>query len=126
MMHVMLTHSLIKPSAGRRICPNIEFHRTCCTISDAHRLRHLQPVADILYLLQCLVTGMLVLVKMDDVPGQGVCNVIRALPKPEWLSSNYAQLSEIFGVDHYRKLFRTAQDRVLSFKLEPAGEMARR
>ena len=58
-------------------------------------MRHtVQPVGDILHLLQCLLTGMLVLVKEDNVPGEGLWKTIRALPPPEWLTNNEMALVE--------------------------------
>ncbi|EJD05897.1 uncharacterized protein FOMMEDRAFT_119268 [Fomitiporia mediterranea MF3/22] len=85
-------------------------------------MRHsCQPIADILHLLQCLLTGMLVLVKEEEVPGEGVWRTTRGLPPPEWVSANEAILLQIFGSSHYRKLFRAANDKRLAFKvhLEP-------
>lgn len=82
-------------------------------------MRHtVQPVGDILHLLQCLLTGMLVLVKEDNVPGEGLWKTIRALPPPEWLTNNEVALVEVFGATHYRKLFKAASDKRSAFKLE--------
>lgn len=85
-------------------------------------MRHTcQPVGDILHLLQCLLTGMLVLVKEEEVVGEGVWKTTRGLPPPEWISANEAVLLQIFGANHYKKLFRAANDKRLAFKvnLEP-------
>ncbi|KAL5533080.1 hypothetical protein ACEPAF_4856 [Sanghuangporus sanghuang] len=82
-------------------------------------MRHsCQPIADILHLLQCLLTGMLVLVKEEEVPGEGVWKTTRGLPPPEWISANEAILLQIFGASHYRKLFRAANDKRLAFKVQ--------
>ncbi|KAI5124544.1 hypothetical protein M0805_003066 [Coniferiporia weirii] len=81
-------------------------------------MRHTcQPVGDILHLLQCLLTGMIVLVKEEEVPGEGVWRTTRGLPPPEWISANEAILLQIFGSSHYRKLFRAANDKRLAFKV---------
>lgn len=81
-------------------------------------MRHtVQPVGDILHLLQCLLTGMVVLVKEEEVPGEGLYKTIRGLPPPEWISANEMQLLEIFGPAHYRRLFKAANDKRLAFKL---------
>ncbi|KAI0054038.1 hypothetical protein FA95DRAFT_27992 [Auriscalpium vulgare] len=76
------------------------------------------PVADLLHLLQCLVTGVLVLVKEENVPGEGLYRTIRGLPPIEWVSAHMPQLTEIFGEHHYRTLFRAASDKRIAFKLE--------
>ncbi|KAI8998719.1 hypothetical protein BD414DRAFT_526865 [Trametes punicea] len=84
-------------------------------------LRHTVPaVADLLHLLQCLLTGMVVLIKEEQVPGEGVYRTIRGLPPVEWVSSHEAALVEIFGTSHYRQLFRAASDTRVAFKLERA------
>ncbi|KAA1471202.1 hypothetical protein DENSPDRAFT_98649 [Dentipellis sp. KUC8613] len=82
-------------------------------------MRHtVPPVADLLHLLQCLLTGLLVLVKEEFVPGEGVLRTIRGLPPIEWVSSHEQMLKTIFGSTHYRALFRAAGDKRVAFKLE--------
>jgi hypothetical protein len=82
-------------------------------------LRHsVPPIADMLYLLQCLLTGVFLLVKEEQVPGEGTYRTIRGLPPVEWVTAHEAELVRIFGVPHYRTLFRAAGDRRTSFKLE--------
>ncbi|KAI0361997.1 hypothetical protein BV20DRAFT_393638 [Pilatotrama ljubarskyi] len=84
-------------------------------------LRHTVPaVADLLHLLQCLLTGMVVLIKEEQVPGEGVYRTIRGLPPVEWVTSHEAALVDIFGPSHYRQLFRAASDTRVAFKLERA------
>lgn len=79
-------------------------------------MRHTcQPVGDILHLLQCLLTGMFVLVRDEEVPGEGVWRTTRGLPPADWVAANEAMLLQIFGATHYRKLFRTATDKRLAF-----------
>ncbi|THH06766.1 hypothetical protein EW145_g3861 [Phellinidium pouzarii] len=81
-------------------------------------MRHTcQPVGDILHLLQCLLTGMIVLIKEEEVPGEGVWRTTRGLPPPEWISANEVTLLQIFGSSHYRKLFRAANDKRFAFKV---------
>ena len=83
-------------------------------------LRHTVPaVADLLHLLQCLLTGMVVLVK-EEQETQGVYRTIRGLPPVEWVASHEAALVDIFGASHYRQLFRAAGDTRVAFKLERA------
>ncbi|KAK7693576.1 hypothetical protein QCA50_003145 [Cerrena zonata] len=82
-------------------------------------MRHNVPaVGDLLHLLQCLLTGMLVLVKEEQVPGEGVYRTIRALPPADWVGAHESQLTEIFGSTHYKQLFRAASDTRVAFKLE--------
>ncbi|OBZ75540.1 hypothetical protein A0H81_04407 [Grifola frondosa] len=84
-------------------------------------MRHTVPaIADLLHLLQCLLTGMIVLLKEEQVPGEGVWRTIRALPPVEWVNNNEATLTEILGPTHYRQLFRAAGDNRVAFKLERA------
>ena len=84
-------------------------------------LRHtVPPIADLLYLFQCLLTGVFLLVKEDHVPGEGTYRTIRGLPPVEWVAAHEADLIRIFGVPHYRALFRAAGDKRTSFKLEHA------
>ena len=84
-------------------------------------LRHTVPaIADLLHLLQCLLTGMVVLVKEEQVPGEGMYRTIRGLPPVEWVTSHEAALVDIFGASHYRQLFRAASDNRVAFKLERA------
>ncbi|TFK54914.1 hypothetical protein OE88DRAFT_1653474 [Heliocybe sulcata] len=88
-------------------------------------MRHtVPPIADILHLLQCLLTGMLVLVKEEQTPDEGLYRTIRALPPAEWISTHEAALTEVFGSSHYRQLFKAASDPRIAFKLE--HEPARR
>lgn len=82
-------------------------------------MRHtVTPIADILHLLQCLLTGMLVLVKEEHSPEEGLYRTIRALPPADWVSSHEAALTEVFGSAHYRQLFKAANDNRIAFKLE--------
>ena len=88
-------------------------------------MRHtVQPVGDILNLIQCLLTGMVVLVKEEHVPGEGVWVTTRGLPPPEWISVNEVMLQQIFGASHYKKLFRAANDKRMAFKahLQPESK----
>jgi len=82
-------------------------------------MRHTVPaVGDLLHLLQCLLTGMVVLVKEESVPGVGLERTIRALPPVEWVHSHETMLTEIFGRTHFRQLFKAAGDNRIAFKLE--------
>lgn len=81
-------------------------------------MRHNVPaIGDLLHLLQCLLTGLIVLVK-EEPAGEGMDRTIRALPPASWVSAHESQLTEIFGASHYRQLFRAASDSRVAFKLE--------
>lgn len=85
-----------------------------------HLLRHtVRPIKDLLYLLQCLLTGMFLLVMEEDVPGQGGVRTIRALPPGDWVAGHQSELVRIFGTAHYRQLLRAASDTRIAFKCEP-------
>ena len=85
-----------------------------------HLLRHtVRPISDLLCLLQCLVTGMFLLVMEEDIPGQGGVRTIRALPPADWVAGHEADLVKIFGSTHYRQLLRAASDTRIAFKCEP-------
>ncbi|KAI0798059.1 hypothetical protein C8Q75DRAFT_801951 [Abortiporus biennis] len=82
-------------------------------------MRHnVSAIGDLLHLLQCLLTGMIVLVKEDPVPAQGIHRTIRALPPADWVSAHEPSLVEIFGMPQYRQLLRAASDSRVAFKLE--------
>jgi len=82
-------------------------------------MRHsVPPIANILHLLQCLLPGMLVIVKVEDVQGQGVYTTSRGLPPAEWVDTHRQLLCDIFGTSHYRRLFRAASDSRIAFKVE--------
>jgi hypothetical protein len=85
-----------------------------------HLLRHtVRPISDLLNLLQCLITGMFLLVLEEDVPGQGGVRTIRALPPADWVAAHETELVKIFGSTHYRQLLRSASDSRIAFKCEP-------
>ncbi|KAI0341692.1 hypothetical protein BDW22DRAFT_262976 [Trametopsis cervina] len=84
-----------------------------------HLLRHtVRPISDLLNLLQCLLTGMFLLIMEEDVPGQGGVRTIRALPPADWVAGHESELVKIFGSTHYRQLLRSASDTRIAFKCE--------
>jgi hypothetical protein len=80
------------------------------------------PIADLLHLLQCLLTGMLLLVKEEMVPGTGLVKTARALPSASWMAANQARLVDIFGPSHYQLLFKAASNNAAAFKAEVIPE----
>lgn len=82
-------------------------------------LRHTVPeVGDLLHLLQCLLTGMVVLIKEEQMAGGVVERTIRGLPPAEWVTSHQGVLTDILGPSHFKALFRAASDQRVAFKLE--------
>ncbi|TFY81013.1 hypothetical protein EWM64_g2996 [Hericium alpestre] len=82
-------------------------------------MRHtVPPISDLLHLLQCLLTGLVVLVKEEHVPGDGCLRTIRGLPPMEWVTSHEQMLKTIVSPTHYRALYRAAGDPRVAFKLE--------
>ena len=64
--------------------------------------RHnLPPIADILYILQCLIPGLLTTDLAGNAPGQGNFTTSRKLPPVEWVDANRDKLLAIFGTRHY-------------------------
>lgn len=99
----------------RRVQWEMVFH------SNIFLMRHaVRPICDLLYLLQCLLTGMLVLIMEEDVPGQGHLRTVRALPPADWVASHEPELARVFGPAHFRQLLRASSDTRVAFKLEPA------
>jgi hypothetical protein len=74
------------------------------------------PVADILHLLQCLIPGMLTVVMVEQVPGQGTWTTSRGLPPCEWVDANREQLAAIFGREHYARIRHASTTKTMSFK----------
>ncbi|KAF9516266.1 hypothetical protein BS47DRAFT_689195 [Hydnum rufescens UP504] len=55
------------------------------------------PLADIMYMLQVLVPGMLLLVRVDHIPTVGDQKITRALPPEEWTLEHAEELEYILG-----------------------------
>jgi hypothetical protein len=110
-------------SPDRRVQWQMVFH------SDifATQRKLVQPLSDILNLIQCLLTGMVTLV-MEEQVQDGHYETSRGLPKVEWVDANEATLVAIFGQSHYRKLYRACSDPKYSFRTEfrPASHHASR
>ncbi|KAH9842809.1 uncharacterized protein C8Q71DRAFT_222139 [Rhodofomes roseus] len=104
-------------SRERRVQWEMVFHSALFPL-----MRHNVPaIGDLLHLIQCLLTGMVVLVKEECLSGGGVERTIRALPPVEWVASYEGRLTEILGSTHFRQLFRAAGDNRNAFKLEREG-----
>ncbi|KAF8582677.1 hypothetical protein K439DRAFT_1391479 [Ramaria rubella] len=80
-------------------------------------LRHsVQPVGDMLHLLQCLMPGLLLVVHIEDG-----WRTARGLPPADWININQQLLVDILGQSHFRRLNRAASDPKLAFMAAPAS-----
>jgi hypothetical protein len=98
----------------RRVQWEMVFH----SATFAYMRQTCKPVADLLHLLQCLMVGVVVLVKEERAPGQPLYRTIRGLPPVEWVSNSRDRLVDVLGGDIYRALYRAAGDKRTSFMLE--------
>ena len=73
------------------------------------------PIADILYLLQCLIPGLLTIDFAENEPGQGKLTNSRGLPPAEWVDANRDNLLAIFGAPHYTLLRNAAATKTAAF-----------
>ena len=81
-------------------------------------MRHtVQPIADILHILQCILTGLLVLVKEEHI-SNGYERTVRGLPPVDWITANEMRLVHVCGESHYKKLFKAANEARVAFMLE--------
>jgi len=78
------------------------------------------PINDILYLIQCLLTG-LVTVVLEEQLDDGVYRTTRGLPPVTWFSANEALLADIFDPSHLRALRRACSDTSKAYHLEIIG-----
>lgn len=78
------------------------------------------PINDILYLIQCLLTG-LVTVVLEEQLDDGVYRTTRGLPPVTWFSANEALLADIFEPSHLRALRKACSDTSKSYHLEIIG-----
>lgn len=100
-------------SPERRVQWQMVFH------SDIFATQRLivQPISDILNLVQCLLTGLVTLVYEEQLP-QGAYTTTRGLPSAQWINANETALLEIFGRTHFKQLWKASSDRATSFKVD--------
>ncbi|KAJ2916047.1 hypothetical protein MD484_g4379, partial [Candolleomyces efflorescens] len=75
------------------------------------------PINDILYLIQCLLTGLVTVVFEEHLP-QGIHRTSRGLPPVAWVNENEVALTEIFGVSHFAALRKACGDTKASYMLQ--------
>lgn len=101
-------------SPDRKLQWQMTFHAT-----TFFTLRHsCPPIQDILYLLQCLIPGMLVIAKVEDIPREAVYTTSRALPPADWVSAHQDMLVDIFGAQHFRQIFRAASNDRMAYHVD--------
>ncbi|KAJ7240595.1 hypothetical protein C8J57DRAFT_1438955 [Mycena rebaudengoi] len=71
--------------------------------------------ADIVNLVQCLVTGVATLV-FEESNGHETCTMTRGLPPRLWIDRNKQKLREVFGDKHYWLLRTAYGDTTSSFR----------
>ncbi|KAF9246546.1 hypothetical protein BU15DRAFT_39570 [Melanogaster broomeanus] len=100
-------------SPERRVQWQMVFH------SDVFATQRLivQPISDILNLVQCLLTGLVTLVYEEQLP-QGCYTTTRGLPSVQWINANQTALLEVFGHSHFKQLWKASNDRTTSFKVD--------
>lgn len=99
-------------SADRRVQWEMVFHSD---IFATQRLL-LRPIADILNLLQCILTGLVTLVHEEHLAG-AVYTTTRGLPSAQWIIENQIALIDIFHPypGHYQKLLKACSTPNASF-----------
>lgn len=75
------------------------------------------PVNEILFLIQCLLTGLVTIVYEERVDGV-LYRTTRGLPPAAWVNSNEAALTDIFGHAHFRALRKACNGTETAYKLE--------
>lgn len=75
------------------------------------------PINDILYLIQCLLTG-LVTVVFEEHEDTAIYRTTRGLPPVAWLNEKEPFLIEIFGEARLKLLKKACSDTKVAFKLD--------
>ncbi|KIY64927.1 hypothetical protein CYLTODRAFT_401202 [Cylindrobasidium torrendii FP15055 ss-10] len=101
-------------SPDRRIQWQMVFHSD--TFESVRKI--CQPVADILYILQCLLTGLVTVVFEENVAGEGLYRTTRGLPPAQWVAANADALHRVLGDERFRSLHRACNDTQSSFHLQ--------
>lgn len=100
-------------SPERRVQWQMVFH------SDifATQRKLVAPLSDMLNIIQCLLTGMVVLAHEEHMP-QGLYRTSRGLPSADWVNVNQEALIHVFGRSHYNQLWRSCKDQTVAYKLD--------
>ncbi|KAH7884195.1 hypothetical protein F5I97DRAFT_2066285, partial [Phlebopus sp. FC_14] len=68
------------------------------------------PLCDIFYLLQSLIPGMLVIIRLDEIDDLGEEEYTRVLPRPPWPEEHIAELEFILGQARASDVVKAASD----------------
>jgi len=100
-------------SPERRVQWQMVFH------SDifATQRKLVAPLSDMLNLIQCLLTGMVVLMHEEQM-AEGLYRTSRGLPSAEWVNINQQALINVFGRAHFNQLWRACNDQTIAYKLD--------
>lgn len=100
-------------SPERRVQWQMVFH------SDvfATQRKLVAPLSDMLNVIQCLLTGMVVLIHEEEM-AQSIYRTSRGLPPAEWVNLNQQTLVNVFGRAHFNQLWRACNDQTIAFKLD--------
>jgi hypothetical protein len=79
------------------------------------------PINDILYLLQCLLTGLVTVVLEEMIDGR-FYRTTRGLPPVKWFSANEGLLADIFDPSHLRALRKACNDTSKAYHLKIMSE----
>jgi hypothetical protein len=79
----------------------------------------LAPISDILYVLQTLAPGMLLIVRVDEYDDSGEAQTTRALPSEEWVKDHEVVLEHVLGSkQRYQELLAAVTAGSKSFQTE--------
>ena len=100
-------------SPERRVQWQMVFH------SDifATQRKLVAPLSDMLNIIQCLLTGMVVLMHEEHM-SEGVYRTSRGLPSSEWVNMNQLQLTAVLGRTHFKQLWKACTDKTIAYKLD--------
>ena len=66
------------------------------------------PLADMLYMMQCVAPGMFTIVLEVEIGERGIATVTRALPRMSWVRENKDALVEVLGDASFERASRAA------------------
>ncbi|KAF8921335.1 hypothetical protein CPB85DRAFT_1428334 [Mucidula mucida] len=101
-------------SPDRRVQWQMVFHSD--TFESVRKI--CPPIADILFLLQCLLTGLVTVVFEEHIPGKGIYRTTRGLPSAAWVIENQTALVRIFGPERFKDLHRACADTQSAYSLQ--------
>jgi hypothetical protein len=67
-----------------------------------------KAITDIFYLLQCIIPGMLVIYRIDDIDDHGELETKQGIPPTAWIEEHHDVLKHILGGDGVYEKLRVA------------------